>query len=103
MHDVFSRDVRVVPFIPNGLHDVLKAVVGDAGLHVIADELTSGQSPRLILTKVTPGVHAAATACGKLCSMVVALRSFAAGSPLNPFCHSQHLVYATVMLEAVTK
>ena len=40
-----------------GFHDVLKAVIGDACLHVIADEFSPGQSPRCILTKVTPGVH----------------------------------------------
>ena len=56
-HDIFGRDVRVVPLIPNGLHDVLEAVVGDAGLHVVTDEFSPGQGPRLILTKVTPGVH----------------------------------------------
>ena len=56
-HDIFGRDVRVMPLIPNGLHDVLKAVIGDACLHVVTDEFPPGQGPRLILPKVTPGVH----------------------------------------------
>ena len=46
-----------MPLIPNGLHDVLKAVIGDACLHVVTDEFPPGQGPRLILSKVTPGVH----------------------------------------------
>ena len=41
----------------NGFHDVLKTVVGNASLHVIADEFPPGQSPRLILSEVTPSVH----------------------------------------------
>ena len=56
-HDIFSGDVRIVLLIPNGLHDVLKTVVGDAGLDIIADELSPGQGPRLIWSKVTPSVH----------------------------------------------
>ena len=44
-HDILSGDVRVVPLIPNGLHDVLKAVV--------ADELSPGQGPLLIGSKAT--------------------------------------------------
>ena len=102
-HDVFSRDVRIVPLIPDGLHDVLKTVVGDAGLDVIADELSPGKAPASSGPRSRRASMAAATACGRLCDMVVALRSLATGSPLNPFCHSQHLVYATVMLDAVTK
>ena len=46
-----------MPLIANGFHDVLKAVVGNASLHVIADEFSPGQSPRPIRTKVTPSVH----------------------------------------------
>ena len=47
-HDIFRRNVGIVLLIPNDLHDVLETVVGDAGLDIIADELSAGQGPRLI-------------------------------------------------------
>ena len=56
-HDIFGRNVRVVPLLANCLHNVLKTIVGDASLHVIADEVSPGQSPRPFRTKVTPSVH----------------------------------------------
>ena len=56
-HDIFRGDVGVMLLIPNGLHDVLEAVVGDAGLDIITDELPIGQGPRLIWSKSTPSVH----------------------------------------------
>ena len=56
-HDILGRNVRVMPLLANGFHDVLEAVAGDASLHVIADEFSPGQSPRPIRTKVTPSVH----------------------------------------------
>ena len=56
-HDIFRGDVGVMLLIPDGLHDVLEAVVGDAGLDIIADELPIGQGPRLIWSKSTPSVH----------------------------------------------
>ena len=56
-HDIFGGNVRVIPLLANGFHDVLEAVAGDASLHVVADEFSPGQSPRPIRTKVTPSVH----------------------------------------------
>ena len=44
-HDIFRGDVTIVLLIPNGL---LKAVVGDAGLDIVADELSPGQGPLLV-------------------------------------------------------
>ena len=56
-HNIFRGDVGIMLLIPNGLHDVLEAVVGDAGLDIITDELPTGQGPRLIWSKGTPSVH----------------------------------------------
>ena len=56
-HDVFGGDVSIVLLIPDSLHDLFEAVVGDAGLNTVTDELSSRQSPLLIWSMGTPGVH----------------------------------------------
>ena len=65
-HDIFGRDVRVMPLIPNGLHDVLKAVVGYACLHVVTDEFPPGKAPDSSCPRSRRASMAAATACGRL-------------------------------------
>ena len=47
-HDVLRDDVGVVLFFAHRFHDLLKDVVGDAGVNIIADDFSSGQSPLLI-------------------------------------------------------
>ena len=66
-HDIFGGNVRVIPLLANGFHDVLEAVAGDASLHVVADEFSPGQSPRPIRTKVTPSVHGCRNSLRKAC------------------------------------
>ena len=93
-HDILCRDVSIVLFVPDGLRDLFKAVVGDTGLDVVADYFSPGQSPLCIRTVSSPSVHGCCHSLRyRLCNMVVALRSLARGSPLKPFCHSQHRVY----------
>ena len=55
--NIFGGDVTVILLVPDSFHDLLEAVVGDAGLDIVADELSPGQGPLLIWSKGTPGVH----------------------------------------------
>ena len=44
-----QQPARVVSLLLDRVHAVVKSVVGDAGLDVVTDEFTTGQSPLLVL------------------------------------------------------
>ena len=55
-HGVLSGYTSIVLLLSDGVHDVFKGVAVNADLNVVADDLSTGQSPLLFVTIDTPSV-----------------------------------------------